>query len=116
MRVSDPKTFVGKFGNPRGRGQRVVVADYFNLGVKTDDGDRVLVYLPTSSMGWTGALERSKVFYRVAGRGRETRTSLRDPRRFVGKRVEVTGAFHMLSAAERKYRMNQVTRVVLELD
>ncbi|MHA1733451.1 MAG: hypothetical protein ACTSU5_16000, partial [Promethearchaeota archaeon] len=104
MRVSDPRAFTG----PDGR----VKSDYFYLGIKTRTGDRVMVYITTSAMGW-GSFQRSRVWYFNEEKGREIKTSLANPSRFLGKRFRVTGALEVLNAGAKKFRMNRVQKVVV---
>ena len=44
--------------------------DFFKIGIKTTDGKRILIVLNTSDLGWTGNLNRSKIYYYRKGSNR----------------------------------------------
>lgn len=110
-RVSDPQVYQQRGGG----GQRRVVNDYYHLGIKTPAGERVMVYVTTAALGWGGNLRRSKVWYRNPRDGKNVKTSMANPTRFVGKRMKVTGAWQVLNEPKKKYRMNRVRKIVLLL-
>ena len=110
MRVSSPKSFVDGGGR--------VKEEYFNLGIKTDDGNRILIYLGTSIMGWSGNLNRSKIWYfdRNNPKRGVRQMSLKDPERYIHKRFKIKGAYHTINKETKKYRMNRIKSIVIFLD
>jgi len=55
MRVSDPSEF--------NLSDRKGVLDYYYLGIKTDDGKRVMVFVTTAMLGFYGDFTKSKAYY-----------------------------------------------------
>jgi hypothetical protein len=92
------------------------VSDYYYLGLKTQGGDRIMVYISTAIMGTTGDFVKSKIWYFNAKKGREMKTALSNPEQFIGKRFRVTGFLETLNKEQRKYRMSRVQKVVIFID
>jgi hypothetical protein len=108
VKVSSPNTFISE--------SEKATSDYYYLGIKTPSGDRIMVYITTTVLGWSGDFNKSRIYYYNPIKKREMKTSLADPEHFIGKKIRVTGFLECLSEKERKYRMNRVQRVVLFID
>ena len=66
--------------------ERKGTVDYYHLGIKTDDGKRVMVFLSTDALGFTGDMNKSKMWYYHPEKKREVKTSLTQLDRVVGQR------------------------------
>ena len=91
-------------------------ADLYQIGVKTDDGKRILITLNTKDLGWIGKIENSKVFYYQAKSDRIIRTSIRNPEKYIGTTVKVSGLMEPLNEKEKKYRFKSVKEFILYLE
>ena len=107
-RVSAPREF--NIQNKRG------IIDYYHLGIKTDEGKRVLVFLSTQSLGWGGDINQSKIWYWNSQKGRKMKTSMSNPEKYLGKRMKIVGYLETIEELSQKYRMNNVKELVLFLD
>jgi hypothetical protein len=107
MRVSDPSEF--------NLSDRKGVLDYYYLGIKTDDGKRVMVFVTTAMLGFYGDFTKSKAYYYSQEKKREIKTSLSQLERYIGYRFKITGFLESINEGEKKYRMNRVQRLVVFL-
>lgn len=107
-RVSDPRSSTGYNGKGR--------ADYFKFGIKTDDGKRILATLNTRSLGWSGNLRDSIIWYRRQDEDRDVKISLANPDRYVGQRLLITGILTSIDRSEKKYKLSSIQEVVLFLE
>ena len=105
MRVSD----VHPYRNPSKQG----VIDYFHLGVKTADGKRIKVSINTHMMGWSGAFDKSKIWYWNKKTNREIKTSFAKPSNYIGTTMKITGFLEILSLEDKKYKMTNLQKLVL---
>ena len=86
------------------------------LGVKTDDGKRLLVTLNTREMGWSGELHLSKIYYFRKASNRIIKTTMRNPEKYIGTKVKIRGELHPINIKEKKYKVSPVTEFILYLD
>lgn len=107
MRVSEPSEF--NFADRKG------ILDYYYLGIKTDDGKRVMVFVTTSMLGFYGDFTKSKAYYYSVEKKREIKTSLSQLERYIGYRFKITGFMESINESEKKYRMNRVQRLTVYL-
>jgi hypothetical protein len=105
MRVSEPRTFTND--------AQGVAEDYVYLGLKTAGGDRVMVFLTMTALGWSGNFAKSKMWYYNSQKRREIKTAMRNADQYVGKKFRVTGFLEAIDLKERKFRMNRVQRIVV---
>ena len=108
MKVSDPGSFYDE--------KNQFCNDYYYLGLKTAGGDKVMVYLSTVAMGWSGNFTKSKIWYYNTQKKREMKTALSKPDQFIGKRMQVTAFLETIDKAQRKYRMSRVQKIVIFMD
>jgi hypothetical protein len=107
MKVSSPGEF--QLGDRKG------IIDYYYLGIKTDDGKRVMVYVTLETLGFFGDFNKSKMYYFSQEKKREIKTSITQLERYIGYRFKITGFLEVLDEKDRKYKMNRVQRCVIYL-
>jgi hypothetical protein len=90
--------------------------DYYMLGVKTDDGKRLLITLNTREMGWSGELHFSKIYYYRAASNRIIKTTMRNPEKYIGTKVKILGELHPINIKEKKYKVSPLSEFILYLD
>jgi hypothetical protein len=88
-------------------------SDYVHLGIKTEDGKRIMVSMNTTSMGWYGDINKSKIWYYNETKKREMKTSLKNAERYIGKKFKVIGFLSVLDEKAKKYKINRVQKIVI---
>ena len=90
--------------------------EYYMLGVKTDDGKRLLLTLNTREMGWSGELHFSKIYYKQKTSDRMIKTTMRNPEKYIGTKVKIRGELHPINIETRKYKVSPLSELILYLD
>ena len=89
------------------------ITDYFHLELMTDDFRLIQVSLNIKNMGWSGAFQKSKIWYWNPNRKRAIKTSMTNPSRYIGKKFQITGHLQAINKEDKIYKMFNVQRVIL---
>ncbi|MBD3351999.1 MAG: hypothetical protein GF364_10985 [Candidatus Lokiarchaeota archaeon] len=106
-RVSVPRTFFDSKGRTKG--------ESFKLGIKDKKGRRILIKLNTKKLGWSGNLHESIVWYRNEKKNRDIKFALKNPERYIGKKIKVRGILTPLNIKDNKYQLTQIKEIVFFL-
>ena len=90
--------------------------DYYYIGIKTDDGKRILITIGPSEMGWSGNLSRSKIYYYRAASHRIIKTTMSNPEKYIGTRVKVKGELHSINTETKKFKLSPIYELILYLE
>ncbi len=118
MKSTTIKGVLVKASNPRSyqHTSSKGVTDFYKLGIKSDKGQRILVSLSTSQMGWTGDLHKSCIYYHNRKNNRLVKTTMANPERFIGQKLAVRGHLETLDVENQKFRFAHVEELILYLD
>jgi hypothetical protein len=108
VRVSGQGTFVDESSHHSD--------DYYFLGIKTLNGDRLMVYVTTKILGIYGDMNTSRIYYFNVSKKRYIKTLCANPEKYLGKWFQVTGHLETINLSEQKYRMNQIQQIIIFME
>jgi len=108
IRVSGQGTFVDDSSNRSD--------DYYYLGIKTLNGDRLMIYVTTKILGIYGDMNTSRIYYFNSSKKRYIKTLCANPEKYIGKWFQVTGHLETINQSEQKFRMNQVQQIIIFME
>ena len=91
-------------------------SEYYKLGIKTDDGKRILITLNPRELGWNGILQHSKIYYYRPGSHRIIKTTMSNPEKYIGTRVKVKGELHSINLDQKKFKLSPLQELILYLE
>ena len=92
---------------------RKSATDYFHLDLATEDHRQIQVSLNIKAMGYSGELNKSKIWYWNSQKKRAIKTAIANPSRYIGKKLRVTGHLVVVNAEDNIYKMTNVQQVIL---